>query len=355
MPGVTGRESRGVAFSKFGTGSWGVAASVTKGIYFSSDGGLQLQPARVNDEAFGQAFLGSGDLGDVDAPSLTLMGRSRYNDWGYILDALAMGSPAAVTIATSAAGQVTSWSHVIDLAPSIDGFGATFAFDKVRFIEELTSAKIHGFTETVGDGGVMDRGYYVTGSKPTNISSTNINSTVYGANYPTLENRVFRMHGTFRINVQGASALAAGDKLDAETIDFEFTRPQDAPFVFGQDYIAEPADNGWPEIKLTVKAPRFTTGIASFYAALRTAGVKFKADLTYLGALINSTDRYTRLYQFPHLELDEASLPLDGATQVKPDLVFRAKLAATSPAGMAFVNPFRLTLIQTNSLNAFSA
>jgi hypothetical protein len=337
-----------------GTGSWGVAASVTKGVYFSSDGGLQLQPQRVNDEAFGQAFLGSGDLGDIESPNLTVGGRSRYTDFGYALDALAMGSPAAVTISTSASGQVTSWLHVIDLAPSIDGLAATFAFDKVRFIEELTSAKVRGFTEAVGDGGVMDRMYYLTGSKPTNISSININSTVYGATFPSLANRVFRMHGTFRINLQGASALAAGDKLDAETIDFEFERPQDAPFVFGQDYVAEPADNGWPTVKLTVKAPRFTTGISSFYAALRTAGVAFKADLTYSGVLINSTDRYTRLYQFPHLELDQASLPLEGPTQIKPDLVFNAKLAASSPAGMAFVNPFRLTLIQVNSLNAFS-
>jgi hypothetical protein len=332
-----------------------VAASVTKGVYFASDGGLQLQPARVNDEAFGQSFLGAGDLGDVESPNLTVGGRSRYNDYGYVLDALAMGSPAAVTISTSASGQVTSWSHVIDLAPSIDGLAATFAFDKVRFIEELTSAKVRGFTESVGDGGVMDRMYYLDGSKPTNISSTNINSTVYGATYPALANRVFRMHGTFRINLQSASALAAGDKIDAETIDLEFERPQDKPHVFGQDYVAEPADNGWPTMKLTVKQPRFTTGVASFYAALRTAAVAFKGDLTYLGSYINSTDRYTRLYQFPHLELDEASLPLDGATQIKPDLVFRAKLAATSPAGMAFVNPFRLTLIQVNSLNAFSA
>jgi hypothetical protein len=327
---------------------------VTRGAYFASDGGLQLRPARVNDEAFGQSFLGSGDLGDVEAPDLTLMGRSRYNDWNYALDALAMGSPAAVTISTSASGQVTSWLHIMDLAPSIDGFGATFAFDKVRFIEELTSAKIRGFTEVVGEGGVMDRGYYVLGSKPTNISSVNINSTVYGASYPSLSNRIFRSHGTFRINLQGASALAAGDKLEAETIDFEFERPQDAPFVFSQDFIAEPADNGWPTVKLTVKAPRFTTGIASFYAALRTPGVAWKADWTFLGTFINSTDRYTRTYQFPHLELDEASLPLDGPTQVKPDLVFMAKLAASSPAGMPFVNPFRLTLIQTNSLNAFS-
>ncbi len=40
MSGVTGREVKGLAFAKFGTNSWGVAASVTKGTYFQSDGGM---------------------------------------------------------------------------------------------------------------------------------------------------------------------------------------------------------------------------------------------------------------------------------------------------------------------------
>jgi hypothetical protein len=40
------------------------------------------------------------------------------------------------------AGQVTSWLHIIDLAPSIDGLGVTGAFDKKLYVDELTSAKI---------------------------------------------------------------------------------------------------------------------------------------------------------------------------------------------------------------------
>src|SRR5688572_33454494 len=122
MAGVTSREMR-MAFAKFGTNSWGVAGSVTKGAYFQSDGGLTFQPIRVNDDAFGQTFLADGDLGDVTAPDVTLTARDRYGDYGYVWEALAMGSPAAPTISTSAAGQTTSWLHVIDLAANIDGLG----------------------------------------------------------------------------------------------------------------------------------------------------------------------------------------------------------------------------------------
>jgi hypothetical protein len=343
-----------MGFAKYGTGSWGVATSVTKGVYFSSTGGMKLQPARINDEAFGQAFLGKGDLGDVTAPNLTWGGRSRYDDYTYILDALAMGSPATATLSNSAAGQTASWQHVIDLAKSIEGLGATFAADKVLFVDELTSAAVYGFMEQVGDGGVMDKSYKILGSKPTNISSVNTRSIVNSASFPSLGNRVFRNQGTFRMNAQGGSSLGAGDAQQIESFEFTFERPQDASNVFGQDYIIAPADNGFPTISFKVVYPRMTAASASsLYAALRSNTV-FKADMTFLGTFINSTDQYKRLYQFPHVELDETNgFDVTGATQVKPEATFTAKLATTSPSGMAFVNPFRLTLISTNSATAF--
>ena len=353
MPGVTAKEAR-MAFAKFGANSWGVPASVTKGIYFSSDGGLTYAPQRVNDEAFGQTFLGDGDLGDVTAPDVTLTQRDRYADYTYVWEALAMGSPAAVTISTSASGQTTSWLHVIDLAANIDGLGLTLAQDKVQFVDELTSAKVKGFSMQVGDGGVMDKSFMVIGSKMTHISSTNTRSTVNGAVYPTLDNRVFRKHGVFRMNRQSAGALGSSDVITIENFSFSFERPQDAPHVFGQDFITEPADQGFPTVKVTVTFPRMNTVSAnSMYQALRDDAT-FKADMIYSGAYINSTDQYQEKYQFPSLELDEWSAPTSGSNQVKPQATFSAKLAATSPTGMAFVNPFRVSRIMVNSLGAFS-
>jgi hypothetical protein len=353
MAGVTGREVKGWAFAKFGANSWGVAASVTKGIYFTSDGGMQFQPQRVNDDAFGQAFLGSGDLGDVTAPDLQLVGRDYYNGNQYILEALAMGSPAAVTISTSTNGQTTSWKHIIDLAPSIDGLGATFAIDKKLYVDELTSAKVYGFSMAVGDGGVMDKTFRVMGSKPTNISSVNINSTVYGATFPALQDRVFRLQGVIRMNAAANGSLVASDAIAVEDHTFTFERPQDAPFVFGQDFIYEPADNGFPTVQVTFTYPRMSTVSAnSLYQALR-ADTDFKADITYSGAYINSTDRYTELIQFPALEMADWQATVTGANQVKPQVTFQAKLSASSVNGMPFINPFRITRTMTNSVVAF--
>lgn len=354
MSGQTGRSMR-LAFAKFGTNSWGVAASVTKGAYFEGDAGLQLKPAMITDNAFNQPFVGPADPGLIEAPTLSLVGRDRYDDYQYVLEGLAMGSPTAVVIATSTSGQTTSWSHQFDLADSIDGLGATFAIDKNQYVDELTNAKIHGFTLTQDSNGAMSQTFTVTGSRPTNISSVNVNSTLAAATFPALTNRVVQQQGTFRLNNNSAGALGATDAIKAESIKLTFTRPQDAPHIYGQDFVDEPADNGWPEVMVEVTYPRMNTVSAnSLYAGVRSA-TAFKADWTFLGAFINSTDQYKKLYQFPYLQLmaDGFTANTAGPNQVKPVAKFAARMATTSPTGMAFVRPFRLTRVMTQSVVAF--
>lgn len=360
MSGVTGRSMK-MAFEKFGTNSWGVPASVTKAIYFEADGGMQFKPAQIVDNAFGQTFTAPSDSGLVEAPNLSLTGRMRYDDYSYLWDALAIGSPATVTLSTSATGQVTSWKHVFDLADNIDGLGLTTAIERVLYVEELTSAKVYGFEIAEDANGAMNVTYKVMGTKPTNISSVNVSATVSGAVSPALTNRIMQQHGVFRMNTFSAAGLASADTLAMESIKFTFERPQDAPHIYGQDYIAEPADNGFPVFSLELHYPRMNTVSAnSLYAGLRNAQ-QFKADWTFnsngtVGSnMINSTDAWQYLLQFPCLQMDTDGFqaPTAGAQQVKPIAKFMARLAPTSPTGMSFVRPFRLTRIMVDSVKAF--
>jgi hypothetical protein len=251
-------------------------------------------------------------------------------------------------------GQTTSWQHVIDLAPSIDGLGATFAMDRKLYVEEMTSAKVYGFGETIGEGGIVEETFKVLGNKPTNISSININSTIYGASFPALNGKIFRKQETFRINKQSGSGLASTDAIPVESFDFGFERPQDRTFATGQDYIVEPGDNEFPTLSFKVTFTRMNTVSAnSLYAALR-ANDAFKADLIALGTFINSTDQLTRKYQFPYIELQDFQTPAAGAAQVKPTAMFLLKKPSAAPTGMSGVTmPFRLTKIMQNSTVAF--
>jgi hypothetical protein len=223
----------------------------------------------------------------------------------------------------------------------------------VQYVEELTSAKVHGFSLKNGTGGIMQLSFKVLGNKPTIQSSVNINSTVAGATFPALGNRIFRKHGTFRMNLNSAGALGAGDAVKIDDFQFDQDRPQDSPQVFGQDYIDEPADNAFPTFGFTLTYPRMnTTAANSLYSALRDS-TAMKADMTFLGAFINSTDQYKRLWQWPYVQLESFDAAIKGGGQIRPKAKFKALLAATSPAGMPFVRPVRLTIVQTNSLIAF--
>ena len=115
----------------------------------------------------------------------------------------------------------------------------------------------------------------------------------------------------------------------------------------------EPADNGFPEISVSVTFPRMDTISANSMYACQNAGTILKGELRFEGVLINSTDKYTAIYQFPHLEVQDTTQPTQGAQQIKPTAMFKAKLAATSQSGMPFVNPFRLRRITTQSVVAF--
>jgi hypothetical protein len=352
MSGVTGRQVD-IAFAKFALNSWGVAASVTKGAYFSSDGGLKLAPTIIDDDAFGQIFVEESEVGDIEPPDLSLPAQARFNDNLYIFDALCMGSPNTPTLSSSATGQTTSWKHIIDLADVIDGLGITLAIDKVLYVEELTSAKVYGFDEGDGDGGKVLTTYKLLGAKPTNISSVNTNSTVAGANWPALGNRVMRKHATLRMNKAIGSSLAAVDVVKYETVKYAFTRPQDRVHIGGQDYVDEPADAGFPEFTFEVTYPRMnTTAANSLFASLK-AGDTFKADLTYAGAYINSVDQYTRKFEWAALKLTGHETLLAGANQIKPKATFKAYMATTTPTNMTFIRPMRLTRIMTNSVIAF--
>jgi hypothetical protein len=355
MAGVTGREIRGLAFAKTGVNSWNVATSVTKGAYFDTDGGMKHDPVFIEDKAYGQTFLAAAEVGDINPPDLSWAGQARYEDHNHVLQACAMGSPAAVTLSNSAAGQVASWLHVIDLAPSIDGLAITAAQDRKLYTYELTSAKVYGFSETFGTGGVVNHTFKVLGSKTADNSTINTNSVVHSAAFPALNGRVQRHHGTFRMNAQAGGSLVAADAVIVEGFDFTFERPQDRSFGTQSDAVIEPADNDFPEASVALTFPRMNTVSANSLERGLRSGTTYKADMTYLGAFINSTDRYTKLYQFPYFELQNFETTPAGAQQVKPKAMFKLKKPTAAPTGMSGItNPFRLTRIMVNSVNAFA-
>ena len=354
MP-MTGREAT-MAFGVLGTNSWGVPTSVTRRVYFESDAGLTSQPAYVDDASFGQAFLGAADVGDFAPVEATLSGQAYYDHADYILEAMAMGSPNAVTVVSSvAANSLVAYQHILDLAPNTNGRGITLATDKVQFVEEVTSAKVRGFALSVGTGGVMQKRISIIGGKSTMASAVNTRSAVStSALAPSLVNRIFRDQGTWYLNAQAAGSLAAADVLaDVMDATIEFDRPLSPAMVFGSDYTIEPLDGGFPTSRVTMRMARATTvSTNSLYAAMQ-AGTVMKGRVTFTGGYINSTTQRQWSLEFPHAEVQGHQFSVSGADQAQPDVTLVLKQATAAPTGFSHVRPFRLTRITSQSLVAF--
>jgi hypothetical protein len=244
----------------------------------------------------------------------------------------------------------------MDLAAVVEGRGVTLAADKVQFVEVVPSAKVTGFSLGYGAGGVLTKSFSFLGSHSVNSDTINTRSAVAtSAVAPALSNRIFRYQGQVRMNLQSAGSLDSTAVLaDVMDFTFSFQRPMDTAMVTGQRYTAEPKDSGFPTVEVRMRFREATTVSTNSFYALYQAGTALKADCTYTGANINSATARQYKLEFPHLEpVGPLGFSIQGAAQAQPEMRFVAKLAATSPTGMAFVNPVRLTRLTVNSVTAF--
>ena len=356
MAGVTGAEVNvGYAFSN----TWGTPASVTRGALIKSTAGLDGGPTMVDDDAFNQAFIGEGEVGDYAALSPEIGMQMRFEGAAPIWMAAAMGSAAApVVISSQAANSLVAAQHVLTLAARPTKF-LTLACDMgspSQYVLENPAVKVHGFSVKVGENGRMEISFNCISAKPVYDGAVNTNSTVAGVTAQTLSTRVYRNAGTFRLGLQSAGSLTATDAVTiAKDLSFGVTVPMTTDdVVFGQSYITEPDVDGFPEFPVEITYATMNTISANSMAIALKTGVVFKADLTFTGANINSTTARNLLVQWPALQLYSFAAEAASHGKIRPTATFKAKQASAAPTGMAFTQPIRVTWVNANSTNLLS-
>ena len=353
MAGITGRK---VVAAYGQSNSWGAAALVTQKILIDSTEGLDDKPLMVDDEAFGQDWLGIGEIGDRGPIIQEIPATMRFEDLDVWI-AAACGSPHAVSAVGSQgiSTSLASWMHVIEMSPELS-HQITLAADLVQYVKEVRTMRIRGFNFRVGDNGKMMINFAVVGDRTVYDSSINTNSDVADADPATVGNRMLRKNMRIRLSANSATALGSADEMagpDGEGITqilWDSLRPvADADHVANQDIIIEPDDDGFPEFPMEWEYARMNTITANSYAFLFAEGAELKADILINGPFINSTERRSFLVEMPALQIYEFQAPVTGNQQVRPRVKFRMKSAATSPTGMAITDPFRIQLQNMNS------
>lgn len=349
MPGITGQQ---VNFGWAWCNTWGTPASVTTGALVASTEGMDGGPTIVSDDAFNQAFLGEGEVGTFPVITPEIGMQMRYEGTVPKWIAAAMGSAAAPSSLSSGANSITAFAHVVTLAQSVSKM-LTLAVDESQYVLEVQSAKLRGFTVRVGENGRMTIGFPSIGNKPVYNSAVNTNSTVAGVAVQTIGTRMYFHQGVIRMNVQGAGALdAAASNSLVRDLSFGFNVPLSQDYVAGLQTISEPLNDGWHEFPVEMTFAQMNTVTANSLSRAFQAGSVFKADATFTSGLyINSTTQYAFKAEWPALQVMGFRAPVTGHNQVRPSVTFAAKQAASSPTGMAFVQPLRITVTNSNTLN----
>lgn len=347
--GVTGREVY-AAYARSNT--WGVPASVTQQILMTSSEGLDGEPQVVDDEAFGLTFVSEGEIGDHNPRTPELSFQLRFEGGLDQWLAAACGSVAAPSVVSSvAASSLVAYSHAMTLADELTQF-FTLAIYQEKYVLEVPTFKLRGFTLRIGENGRYQVGFPIVGAKTNYDSTVNINSTVFGAAAPIVGHRAFRKNTRIRMNVAANGALDANAELGiVRDLTFTYGRPLASDdFVHNQDYIIEPEDDGFADMMVEMTFARMSTVAANSLAVGLAAGRVFKADWFSQGQYINSVTRRSLLIEMPALQLHSFRAPVVGHNQARPVGMFRMKKASAAPTGMAgLLNPFRATLVNMNS------
>jgi hypothetical protein len=344
---LTGRAVK-AAYARSNT--WGVPASVTKQLWLEDTSGLDTQVGMVDDPSFNQTFLLAGDVGD-HMPSAKGIGFALRYETVDVFLAAAMGSASApVVVSSQASNSLVAYSHTVSLAQELTHY-LTLAVDETNYVLEVPTMKLAGYSIKVGTNGRMLIEFAAVGAKTNYASTVNTNSTVAGAVAPPLGMRLFRKDGVFRMNLASGNSLVAADALSVMDISMDTKQPlSDKDYVFGQNYIIEPDNNGFPDFPLVMNFPRMTTIAANSLVLAYQAGTVFKGDWTFTGPFINSTSARSMLFQFPALQIYSWAAPVVGANQVKPTATVRMKQSLTVPLGMPTTLAMQLVIVNANSL-----
>jgi hypothetical protein len=346
--GTTGREVR-AAYARCNT--WGTPASVTKQILLNSSEGMDSEPQFVTDESFGQTWLAEAETGDHTPRTPEVTAQLRYEDLDVWLAAACGSSAAPAVVSSVAANSLVAYSHAITLSDELDPI-FTLAFDLDRYVTEIPSLKLRGFSLRIGENGRYNVAFPIVGAKANYDSVVNTAATVTGATDAVVAHRAFRKNTRIRKNVASDGALGASDESGLiRDLAFTYGRPlaQD-DFVHNQDYIIEPEDDGFADLMVELTFARMNTVSANSLAVGLNLAKVFKMDWFSQGQFINSTTRRSILIEMPAAQIRSFRAPVTGHNQVRPVATYYLHRASAAPTGMAgLTNPFRMTIVNTNS------
>lgn len=337
MATPTGPERRLLAAGAKKSTTWGTAVALgasaglnTKGI----TGFVRVQDYLIAAEV-DSALARSGQLDVIKPIDATIQTDLLY-------DPGALGTLIALLWGTAGTptqqGGTAAWLHKFQLADTNWNKIATLAVEFPGIIHEMRSCKSIEWSLKAAGSGILQSELKVRGEQIIDDSAVNTSTQMDALTYDDRENRALFRHSVVKMNDASAGDVSSATAFVTNNIELAIKRQgYDSVHPAGQYGIIEPAEGGYPDIRVKISFPRFDA-VNKVFQATAIAETLQKMTVTFTGPLIASTYYYQYKFYFPKLRMMVPEASWDEI--VKNGLELIAEEASANPTGMSHTRPY---------------
>jgi len=339
MATPTGTERRFLAAGAKKAATWRTAVALGAGFGLNCKAIAGMNPSRD--------FMVSQEV-DLPLPTVGALNVYKPADITISTDMLyspgALGTLIAELFGTAGAPSgptdTTAYTHTFQWANTNLGLFSTLCMEVPGKIFECASVKPIEWTLKSAQGGIVQSDLKVRGNKIIDSSGTNGATQIDALTYDERINPMTYSVQSVKMNDQSAGDVAGGTQLEVSNVEISFKRTgQDAIVTAGNDNIQEPAEAGYPDIRVKLKFAHMDT-VNNLWLAKAIAETTQKILIKFTSPNLAgaATVYYSLSLYFPRMRMLCPEVSWDDIVNVGLELV--AEEAAAAPTGMTYTRPY---------------
>jgi hypothetical protein len=251
------------------------------------------------------------------------------------------GTPAGPT-------DTTAYTHTFQWANSNGGLFATVAVEMPGIIFECPSAKVTEWTLKSAAQGFVQSEVKCRGNLIKDSSTVNTATQMDALTYNERDNYVRYEFQNVKMNAQSGADVTGATALEVTSVEVSYKRTgHDGVAVSGYSDIAEPAEGGYPDIRIKLKFPHMDA-VNKLFLATAIAETTQKMLIKYTHNVLAgaATAYYSMSLYFPRLRMLCPEASWDDIVSYGIELI--AEEATAAPTGMTYTRPY-VTLVNKKS------
>lgn len=244
------------------------------------------------------------------------------------------------TAGAPAMSDTTAYTHTFQWANSNGGLFNTVAVEMPGIIFECPSAKVLEWTLKSAAQGLVQSEVKLRGNLIKDNSAVNTATQMDALTYNERDNYVRYEFQNVKMNAQSAGDVTGATALEVTSVEVSYKRTgHDGIAVSGYSDIAEPAEGGYPDLRVKLKFPHMDAVNRAFLAtAIAETTQKMLIKYTHNVLAGAATVYYGMSLYFPRLRMLCPEANWEEIVSYGIELI--AEEATAAPTGMTYTRPY---------------